>query len=183
MVPPGDHRLHAGLVAYEDYVAWGAVEREPGKWDWKQHDAVERAVREVGLKYVVYNWIHVPPVWLREQKKDQRTLMKCLEHDRETNYLSIFDPRTIEHYDHFYRALRDHFGDQIDGVYACILGPYGEGNYPLAVPDWINMGHCHEGYWCADPCAAKAFRAAMPLAYFFAMAAEKDLSACGSSHQ
>src|SRR4051812_1687629 len=23
-----------GLVANEDYIAWGAVEREPGKWDW-----------------------------------------------------------------------------------------------------------------------------------------------------
>src|SRR5690242_11616598 len=29
-----------GLVHYEDYVAWGAVEREPGKWDWTQHDRV-----------------------------------------------------------------------------------------------------------------------------------------------
>src|SRR5436305_1447952 len=26
-----------GLVADEDYIAWGAVEREPGKWDWRQH--------------------------------------------------------------------------------------------------------------------------------------------------
>ena len=33
-----------GLVAYEDYIAWGAVEREPGKWDWTQHDAVMKAV-------------------------------------------------------------------------------------------------------------------------------------------
>src|SRR6186713_2610783 len=37
-----------GLVAYEDYVARGAVEREPGKWDWTQHDAVEKAVHEAG---------------------------------------------------------------------------------------------------------------------------------------
>src|SRR2546423_9871619 len=29
-----------GLVAYEDYIAWGAVEREPGKWDWSQHAAI-----------------------------------------------------------------------------------------------------------------------------------------------
>src|SRR5580704_17328288 len=27
-----------GLVANEDYIAWGAVEREPNKWDWSQHD-------------------------------------------------------------------------------------------------------------------------------------------------
>src|SRR6188472_899344 len=55
-----------GLVAYEDYVAWGAVEREPGKWDWTQHDAVMEAVKAAGLKYVAYNWVHFPPTWLRD---------------------------------------------------------------------------------------------------------------------
>jgi hypothetical protein len=154
-----------GLVAYEDYVAWGAVEREPGKWDWRQHDAVYDAVHTAGLKYVVYDWVHFPPVWLRDQHKSNRTLMRCLEHDKETNYLSIFDPKTIEHYDHFYKNLKLHFGDKLDGVYACILGPYGEGNYPLYVPDWINIGHCHEGYWCADEHALKAFSAAMRKQY------------------
>src|SRR5437764_15108175 len=33
-----------GLVADEDYVAWGAVEREPDHWDWRQHDAMEQAL-------------------------------------------------------------------------------------------------------------------------------------------
>src|SRR4029079_14556616 len=145
-----------GLVAYEDYIAWGAVEREPGKWDWTRHDAIEKAVHAAGLKYVAYCWVHFPPVWLRDQQKDQRTLMRCLEHDQETNYLSIFDPKTIEHYDHFYRALAEHFGEKIDGVYACILGPYGEGNYPLNVPDYVKIGHCHEGYWCGDSFARAA---------------------------
>src|SRR3954468_533097 len=153
-----------GLVADEDYIAWGAVEREPGVWDWRQHDATEQALHKAGLKYVAYNWVHFPPAWLRNQP-GKRTLLKCLEHDQETNYLSIFDPRTIDWYDHFYKNLHDHFGDRIDDVYACILGPYGEGNYPLAVPDWINMGHCHEGYWCADEHALKSFRAAMEHKY------------------
>ena len=53
--------------------------------------------------------------------------MRCLEHNQETNYLSIFDPRTMRFFDHFYKNLHEHFGDRIDGVYACILGPYGEG--------------------------------------------------------
>src|SRR5437773_12004556 len=103
---------------------------------------------------------HYLPLWLRESKR--YTLMKCLEHNQETNYLTIFDPKTIDHYDHFYKNLAAHFGDKIDGVYACILGPYGEGNYPLYVPDWINMGHCHEGYWCGDQFAREAF-GSMPL--------------------
>jgi hypothetical protein len=153
-----------GLVADEDYIAWGAVEREPGKWDWRQHDAMEKALHKAGLKYVVYNWPHFPPVWLRNQPAN-RTLLKCLEHGEETNYLSVFDPRTIEWYDHFYKNVHDHFGDRVDDIYACVLGPYGEGNYPLAVPDWINMGHCHEGYWCADEYAIKAFQTAMEKKY------------------
>ena len=154
-----------GLVAYEDYVAWGAVEREPGTFDWTQHDGVRDAMKQAGLKYVIYNWAHFPPTWLRDERKSERTLMRCLEHGQETNYLSILDPKTIEWYDHFYRNVRDHFGDDVDDLYACILGPYGEGNYPLNVPDWINIGHCHEGYWCGDAHAAKAFRTAMAKRY------------------
>jgi hypothetical protein len=154
-----------GLVANEDYIAWGAVEREPGQWSWKQHDAVEQVLHRAGLKYVVYDWVHFPPTWLRDQRKEERTLMRCLEHGQEANYLSIFDPRTIEWYDHFYKALHEHFGGRIDDVYACILGPYGEGNYPLMVPDWVKMGHCHEGYWCGDTFATKAFQTAMKQCY------------------
>jgi len=154
-----------GLVASEDYIAWGAVEREPGQWAWKQHDAVERVLHQAGLKYVVYDWVHFPPTWLRDQRKEERTLMRCLEHGQEANYLSIFDPRTIEWYDHFYRALHEHFGSRIDDVYACILGPYGEGNYPLMVPDWVKMGHCHEGYWCGDAFAIKALQTTMKQLY------------------
>jgi hypothetical protein len=149
-----------GLIANEDYIAWGAVEREAGKWDWSQHDKTCELMHQAGLKYVVYDWVHFPPMWLRDDPK-QCTLMKCLEHNQNTNYLSIFDPRTIQWYDHFYKSLHEHFGEKIDNVYACILGPYGEGNYPLLVPDWVNIGHCHEGYWCGDEFAIKAFRAAM----------------------
>jgi hypothetical protein len=116
------------------------------------------AIKKAGLEDVLLSWVHFPPVWLREAGSDKRTLMRCVEHNQETNYLSIFDPKTIEHYDHYYRALYDHFGDRLDGVWACILGPYSEGNYPLYVPDWVNMGHCHEGYWCQDPYALSAFR-------------------------
>jgi hypothetical protein len=154
-----------GLVANEDYIAWGAVEREPEQWDWRQHDAMEKTLHAAGLKYVVYDWLHFPPVWLRDGQKDKRTLMRCLEHNKEANYLSVFDPRTVEWYERFFKNLKAHFGDKIDDVYACILGPYGEGNYPLLVPDWVNMGHCHEGYWCGDEFGVRAFSAAMKKRY------------------
>jgi hypothetical protein len=155
----------AGLVADEDYIGWGAVERAPGQWSWQQHDAMEKALHQAGLKYVAYTWVHFPPLWLREQASE-RTLMRCLEHDQETFYLSIFDPRTIQWYDHFYKNLHDHFGDRIDEVYACILGPYGEGNYPMMVSSWVNMDHCHDGYWGGDCYAIQAFQIAMKRRYF-----------------
>jgi hypothetical protein len=158
------HLKDLGLVAFEDYVAWGAVEREPGKWSWEQHDAMEKSMHAAGLRYVVYDWVHFPPLWLRNQPQD-RTLMRCLSHEKEAFYLSAFDPRTIEWFDHFYKNLHDHFGDRIDDVYACVMGPYGEGNYPLFEPSWVNMGHCHEGYWCADDYAIQAFQIAMKRRY------------------
>src|SRR5208283_3957357 len=76
-----------GLVADEDYIAWGAVERQPGQWSWQQHDAMEHALHQAGLKYVAYNWVHFPPVWLRQGQTNQCTLMRCLEHHQEANYL------------------------------------------------------------------------------------------------
>src|SRR3954447_12614675 len=36
------HLKNLGLVANEDYIAWGAIEREPGEWQWQQHDAMEK---------------------------------------------------------------------------------------------------------------------------------------------
>src|SRR2546421_9668983 len=159
------HLKNLGLVANEDYIAWGAVERAPGQWQWKQHDAMEQTLHKAGLTYVVYDWLHFPPVWLRDQQTNNRTLMRCLEHHQECNYLSIFDARTIGWYEHFYENLHAHFSNRVDHVYACILGPYGEGNYPLRVPDWVNMGHCHEGYWCGDAYATRAFQSAIKKKY------------------
>jgi len=157
-----------GLIAYEDYVAWGAVERKPDDWQWQQHIAVASAVKRAGLDYVVYVWAHFPPAWLRERAAgggNELTLMKSLNTGKECNFFSIFDPKTIEHYDHFYKNLAARMGDKIDGVYACVLGPYGEGNYPLYVPDWVNVGPSHEGYWAGDRFALIAFRDAMKSKY------------------
>src|SRR3954470_16663895 len=40
------HLKNLGLIANEDYLAWGAIEREPGQWQWKQHDAIEQALHK-----------------------------------------------------------------------------------------------------------------------------------------
>ncbi|MHB0998618.1 MAG: beta-galactosidase [Armatimonadota bacterium] len=167
-VPPADnwaqHRK-AGLNAYEDYVAWGAVEREPGKWDWSRQ--IETAVNQNagGLEYDPYLWIMNPPAWMREGKlpvneldaPDHYTVMRCLEHGEPTQTFSIWDPATVKWFERYYRETHKAMGDKIGRIYVGLVGPYGEGNYPLPMFDWLTIGHCHEGYWCGDEYARKDF--------------------------
>jgi hypothetical protein len=149
-----------GLDGYEDYIAWGMIEPEEGRFDWSHHDKMQKILSEAGLPYIAYIWCHIPPSWLRNDPR--ATLMTCNAHGQKCYMFSIFDPRTIKWYEHFYRALHVRFGDKITEVYACILGPYGEGNYPLPYVNWVvQLGHCHEGYWCADPYAFLSFKTAM----------------------
>lgn len=155
----------SGLSAYEDYVAWGAVETAPDHWDWSRQREVARAQRAAGLGYDPYLWLMNPPAWMKNHQlprddptaPDHYTLLRCLEHGEETATLSIFDPATVQWFERFYRELRKGLGDQIDRTYVALVGPYGEGNYPLPVFDWVKFGHCHQGYWCADEYARAAF--------------------------
>lgn len=167
-VPPPDNwaaHKQAGLTAYEDYVAWGAVEIEPGKWDWSRQLEVADNQRAGGLQYDAYLWLMNPPAWMREGKlptddpdaPDHYTLMKCLEHGEETYTLSIWDPATAKWFGRYYKHMAQALGDRLGRTYVALPGPYGEGNYPLPIPDWVNIGHSHEGYWCGDPYARKAF--------------------------
>ena len=165
--PPENWAMHhkAGINAYEDYVAWGAVEREPGKWDWSRQIEVAENQRAGGLEYDPYLWIHNPPMWMREGKlpnepgaPDHYTLLRCLEHGEDTQTFSIWDPATVRWFERFYREMRRGLGDRVGRTYVGLIGPYAEGNYPLPIFDWLKIGHCHEGYWCGDEYARRAFR-------------------------
>ncbi|MCL6519103.1 MAG: family 14 glycosylhydrolase [Armatimonadetes bacterium] len=166
-VPPAENwsaYAKTGIKAYEDYVAWGAVEREPGKWDWSRQIEVAKKQNAGGLEYDPYLWLQNPPAWMREGKLPNEpdapshfTMMKCLEHDEETYTFSIWDPATLKWFDRFYKEMSKALGGKIGRTYVGLVGPYGEGNYPLPIPDWVKIGHCHEGYWCGDKYARKAF--------------------------
>jgi hypothetical protein len=61
--------------------------------------------------------------------------------------------------------MRKGLGDRVGRTYIGLVGPYGEGNYPLPIFNYLNIGHCHEGYWCGDAYARRAFRQAMKKRY------------------
>ena len=181
-VPPPEnwamHHRH-GINAYEDYVAWGGIEREPGKWDWSRQIEVADNQRAGGLEYDPYLWIMNPPMWMRSwdagtggrgdagkksiiipndpDAPDHYTIMRCLEHDEPTQTFSIWDPATVQWFGRYYRECHKAMGDKIGRIYVGLVGPYGEGNYPLPIFGYLNIGHCHEGYWCGDAYARKAF--------------------------
>ena len=173
--PPENWAGHhaAGLMAYEDYVAWGAVETEPGKWDWSRQIEVATNQRAGGLEYDAYLWLMNPPLWMREGKlpvndpdaPDHYTMMRCLEHGEETYTLSIWDPATLKWFGRYYKHMAQALGDKLGRTYIGLPGPYGEGNYPLPIPDWVKIGHNHEGYWCGDSYAHKAFSASFRKQY------------------
>ncbi len=152
-----------GLWGYEDYIAWGAVEREEGIWDWSHHLEVKRRVEAAGLVYIPYIWCHYPPVWLR---KDPRITLMRSTRAEECYMLSIYDSRTLEWYRRFYVALRKAMPD-LREVYACLLGPYAEGNYPLPNANFVvDVGNCPDGrYWCGDRYALPAFQRAIKKTY------------------
>ena len=152
--PPENWAMHhkVGINAYEDYVAWGGVEREPGKWDWSRQIEVADNQRAGGLEYDPYLWIMNPPMWMREGKlpnepgvPDHYTIMRCLEHDQPTQTFSIWDPATVQWFGRYYRECHKAMGDKIGRIYVGLVGPYGEGNYPLPIFGYLNIGHCHEG--------------------------------------
>lgn len=172
-VPPAENwAMHHknGVNAFEDYVAWGAVEREPGKWDWSRQIEVADKQHAGGLEYDPYLWLMNPPAWMRQGEgaipvtvpgepgaPDHCTVMRCLEHDEPTQTLSIWDPATVQWFERYYRECHKAMGDKIGRIYVGLVGPYGEGNYPLPIFDFLKIGHCHEGYWCGDAYARKAF--------------------------
>ena len=173
--PPENWAGHqaSGLMAYEDYVAWGAVETAPGKWDWSRQLEVATNQRAGGLEYDAYLWLMNPPLWMCEGKlpandpdaPDHFTMMRCLEHGEETYTFSIWDPATAKWFGRWYKHMAQALGDRLGRTYIGLVGPYGEGNYPLPIPDWVKIGHSHEGYWCGDPYARKAFSASFRKQY------------------
>ncbi len=145
-----------GVRAYDDYIGWQVIEPEPGQLDFSWHDAMKQRLNEAGMQSSGYPWFHVTPTWLRDPAALEP--MRCNAHGEATNQPSIWDPRTLEQYGRLYQEVAAHWGDELDFCYACLLGPYAEGNFPLPYSNFVvDLGHAHEGYWCGDPLAKQAW--------------------------
>jgi hypothetical protein len=165
--PPGSNRGEIEQLAalkfgaLEDYVGWGVVEPREGQFDWSYHRANLEICRELGLKYVVYPWVHVVPAWWFA--KGSFVGFRCLEHDLECGWPSSFDPAVLDLYRRFYGELARALGDGIDSLCVALSADYGEVGYPTGWGSWVASmkaprDHVHPGFWCGDVHARRLLR-------------------------
>ena len=149
-----------GCQAVEDYVAWAAVEKAPGQFDFEFHAANRDQCRRLGMQYIIYPWVHVLPDWIHAQSSWTR--FQCLEHGKTVGWPSIFDSATLEHYDRFYDGIAKMLGPP-DAICVGLPVDYGELGYPTGVGAWVAQpmsphDHVHAGFWAGDRWARQGWR-------------------------
>ena len=153
-----------GVDAVEDFIGWGAVEIEPGRWDWDPYvrDSQEAAKR--GMGYIACAFVHVMPPWARHDPRYPRAM--CVEHGESGGTLSIFSAETVELYDRFYEQMRANLGGAVDLIRFATPADAGEIAYPAGFVNFaFQLQHVHEGFWVGEPQARAHFRSAMQQAY------------------
>ena len=147
-----DEMLGLGVSGVEDYIGWAAVECRPDEWDFRFHQENQRQCRERGMQYIAYPWFHVLPEWRRQAGF---VGFRCLEHDKECAWPSIFAPNTLVLAEQFYAVLADQLSDGVDAICVGFPADYGEVGYPTGWADWVAplpppRDHAHPGFWLAD---------------------------------
>lgn len=138
----------------ETRCVWYEIEPEKGVYDFSSLRADVEAIRKKGFGVGVFPWFMHPPKWEKDIVR-----ARCLEHGEDSNIISLWDPRTLETYDRLYEALAKEMGDEIDFLYICIYGDFGEPQYPHNTKHYIfSPKHAHFGLWSADPLARADFK-------------------------
>lgn len=147
-----------------DYLGWCRIENEPEKFDWSFYDNNQRILKENGLNYNVFSWLHYAPEWFK--KTPDYVPYRCVEHDQPIQQTSLWAPGTLKIYDRYYKELAAHFGNKIEFIRLATPSEYGEIGYPVGMTTWlVKQDHAHEGYWCNDEYARADFRKQMTSRY------------------
>ena len=163
-VPDIDARLellHAiGVTSIESYLYWNKIEKSPGVFDWSAYDREALKFKQHGIKWVPFVIVgpwYVTPEFVRQDP--QITMLRCLEHGRDSKIPSIWSPRTREYYRTYLARFAEHFRPMgvFESVIIGISGDYGEAIYSV-IGNWPGAYHSHDGYWCGDPLAEADFR-------------------------
>ena len=161
----------ARVTAWEPYVKWSMIEREPGKWDFAYYDMQVRTLQKHGLKwtpFLIAGPAYATPKWFKES--GESVFAVCLEHGQPTRTQSIWNPNMPVHVDRLIEAFAKHFDHKrMQALLLGISGDFGETIFPVSGNDWTytrcpdpdGTYHTHAGWWCGDEHATADFRRAM----------------------
>lgn len=154
-----------GVTSHEVYVRWNLCETQPGHYDWSVYDRYVEIYKKYGLKWVpflVLGPAYTLPDWYYHKTGSQGYV--CLEHGKESDVQSLWNPALRQHVARFIRAFCDHYRSSgvIEALLLGITGNYGEAIYPATGNDWTadvhGPYHTHPGFWAGDPYAVQSFR-------------------------
>lgn len=153
-----------GFTAIESYVKWNFVERSPGVFDWSFYDAIVDELDRQGLQWfplLIVGSAYTLPDWYHDSQENAGFV--CLEHRIGNDIQSTFCDNQTKYVQRFLREFGRHYGGRktLLGVRLGPSGNYGEAQYPARGEWGYRWGpiHTHIGYWAADPCAQRHFRA------------------------
>jgi hypothetical protein len=154
-----DKYREMGILRVEDYVTLLALERSPNQWDWSYYDRNYEKVKEAGLEYGVYPWLHFAPDWYWTGASPKLDGFVNAKTGREIRMPSTWAPSTRQLYEMVYQRLKEHFGTRIDYFNAALPVDYGEVGYPAGMANWlVPVEGCEPGLWCGDKYARRDFR-------------------------
>jgi hypothetical protein len=152
------------IQGIEDYLGWGVVEQEEGKWNWDVYKENARTIKQRGYLYIVYSWIQNLPRWVRGNP--DYPMAGLVETGLDTEALTIFAPQTWDIYDQFYGEMKKALGDAIDLIRYSSPYDYGEVAYPAQASEWaFPMKNLKSGFWVNDKYARAHFKEAMKKRY------------------
>ncbi len=149
-----------GCTAMCDYTPWCVIEREEGVWDFSFLRENARRLREAGLDYNVFCWLHFPPKWY--QASDRFVPYENMETGETIEQMSLWSPDLPRVFDEFYRRLAAEMGGNIAFLRVAMPSEYGEIGYCTGMTNWLRpQPKARRGYWCGDRYGRADFRGKM----------------------
>lgn len=150
-----------GATSFESYVRWSGIEKEENKWDFSIYDAEVEYLKKYNLKWVPFliaGPAYTTPDWFK--KSDKSLFYKCLEHQKESEVQSIWNPHLEKYIERFIKKFAGHYAHSgvIESVLVGITGDFGEAIYPVSGGGWTGNYHQHAGFWSADRYALEDFQ-------------------------
>lgn len=140
-----------------DYIAWCCAEPEEGHWDWSFYQGNAARLKDAGVDYNVFCWLHFPPKWY--ETSDRFVPYKNLVTGETIPQLSLWSPDLPRVFDAFYGRLAKVLGNEIPFLRLAMPSEYGEIGYCAGMTSWLRpQEHAQRGYWCGDDYALRSYR-------------------------